>query len=338
MASLYRRNGTYYVKFYEDGKRIRRSLGTSNRSQALKYKEQIERELANSKFIVAEKDSPVDAFWKEYLRWAKNHKRPATLEAEKIFWRQFVELTRPQMLGDITKRDVEKFKQKRIQDGLKPKSVNDALGALRAIINHSIKLGFYNGQNPFSGVERLKIPRNPPKYLQKEEVDLLLQEASKLGRDIYLVIALGCFAGLRKNEIANARWEWFDFKGKLITLTSSDDFQLKDSESRTIPLHDRLREILLPYRQKIGFLFVPDKTVSGRNRYRYEFKTTLNTLLKRTGYTWVTPHILRHTFASQLAIAGVSLYKISNWLGHSDVKTTQIYAHLQTHDEDINRF
>jgi hypothetical protein len=47
---------------------------------------------------------------------------------------------------------------------------------------------------------------------------------------------------------------------------------------------------------------------------------------------------LRHTFASQLAMAGVSLYKISKWLGHSDVKTSQIYARLQTQDEDINRF
>ena len=60
--------------------------------------------------------------------------------------------------------------------------------------------------------------------------------------------------------------------------------------------------------------------------------------LKAAGVEWCTPHSLRHTFASQLAIKGVSLYKISKWLGHADFKTTQIYAHLQAHDEDINRF
>ncbi len=52
---------------------------------------------------------------------------------------------------------------------------------------------------------------------------------------------------------------------------------------------------------------------------------------------WVTPHILRHTFASQRAIAGVSLYKISKWLGHSNYSTTQIYAHLQAGDEEIDK-
>lgn len=50
---------------------------------------------------------------------------------------------------------------------------------------------------------------------------------------------------------------------------------------------------------------------------------------------WVTPHIMRHTFASQLAKAGVSLYKIQQWLGHSDPKTTMIYAHLQAQDDEI---
>ena len=51
-----------------------------------------------------------------------------------------------------------------------------------------------------------------------------------------------------------------------------------------------------------------------------------------------TIHELRHTFASQLAIAGVSIYKISKWLGHASIKTTEIYAHLTPNDDDIGRF
>jgi integrase len=188
------------------------------------------------------------------------------------------------------------------------------------------------------GVTRLKVDRNPPKYLQKDEIDRLLETAATHGRNMHLVFGLGIYAGLRKNEIVNARWEWFSFKRKLITLSSHDGFQLKDSESRTIPLHERLYRILEPHRKKEGFLFIPHKETPGRHRYRYEFNRPFENVLKRAGLEWVTSHVLRHTFASQLAIAGVSLYKISKWLGHSDVKTTQIYAHLQTHDEDINRF
>ena len=92
-----------------------------------------------------------------------------------------------------------------------------------------------------------------------------------------------------------------------------------------------------PHAQKEGYLLLPEKELEGKNRYRYEFKLAFKSVCKEAGVPWVTPHVLRHTFASQLAMAGVSLYKISQWLGHSDFKTTQIYAHLQASDDDIDR-
>lgn len=338
MASIYCRDNVYYVKFYEHGHRIRRSLNTSNRREALKFKEQIERELAAGTYNVNQTDTIVDVFWEEYLNWASLHKRKSTVELERILWTQFIEFCRPAKLGDVTPRDVERFKARRAKDGLKPRSINNSLRHLQAIYGHASKLGFYSGSNPFHGISRIKIQRNPPIFLKKEEIDEILERAASHGCDIYFVFALGIYAGLRKNEIVNARWEWFDFTRKLITLSAHDGFELKDSDSRTVPLHDRLAEILLPHRQKEGFLLVAEKTITGKNRYRYEFKRIFSSVLKDAGLEWVTPHTLRHTFASQLAMAGVSLYKISKWLGHSDVKTTQIYAHLQTHDEDINRF
>jgi integrase len=54
-----------------------------------------------------------------------------------------------------------------------------------------------------------------------------------------------------------------------------------------------------------------------------------------TGRGW---HLLRHTFARRLAQQGVSLYKIAAWLGHRDIRTTQVYAHLQAaYDPEIER-
>ena len=53
--------------------------------------------------------------------------------------------------------------------------------------------------------------------------------------------------------------------------------------------------------------------------------------------TWVTPHVMRHTFASLAAQAGVSLYKIGVWMGHSSSEVTEIYAHLAAYDPDINQ-
>ena len=338
MASIYKRNNVYCIKFYQNGRRVRKSLGTKKKTEALKIKEQIERELAAGKYSLEEVDTDVETFWSEYWAWARDHKRPRTLELEQLCWKKFVEFAKPEKLGNVTKQDVERFKAKRKRDGLKPSSINIALIHLQAIYGHAKKLGYYSGQNPFVGVARFKVEKNPPKYLSIDEMETVLKTAAECDQNIHLVFALGIYAGLRKQEIVNARWEWFDFDQRIITLASRDGFQLKDYETRTIPFHDTLAEILSLDRQKNGFVFNPDKEEQGKHRYRYEFRRSFTTVLRMTNLEWVTPHVLRHTFASQLAIAGVSLYKISKWLGHSDTKTTQIYAHLQTHDEDINRF
>ena len=338
MASLYKRDNTYYIKFYERGRRVRRSLQTDKKSEALKLKEQVERDLAAGRFQLDAVDTPVEVFWPCYEQWAKDHKRPNTIAAEKMFWNQMKDFAKPVNLGDVTPQDIEAFKAKRRQDGLKPQSINDALRHLQAIFNYSAKLGFFSGPNPVKGVQRYKLEKNPPKYLTQKEIERVLKATQIHGRDIHLVFALGIYAGLRKSEIVNARWEWFDFDRKLITLKSRNGFVIKDSESRTIPLHEKLARILEPFRLESGYIFLAEKEEQGKYQYRYEFKRAFNSVLESAKLSWVTPHVLRHTFASQLAIAGVSLYKISKWLGHSDVKTTQIYAHLQAHDEDINRF
>ncbi len=260
MASIFKRNGVYYIKFYENGKRVRRSLGTSKRNQALQLKEQVERELANGKYQTERKDTPVEVFWPEYLQWAEAHKQRSSFETESVFWRKLIQFTRPLRLGNVTSRKIEELKLKLLKDGLKPRSVNEALTRLHAIFNHAIKLGYFSGPNPVQGVQRFKIPKNPPKFIQKEEIERVLKLSYARGQDIYLVFALGIYAGLRKNEIVNTRWEWFDFAHKLITLTSHEGFELKDSESRTIPLHDRLAEILLPYREEKGFGWPANRT------------------------------------------------------------------------------
>jgi len=50
-----------------------------------------------------------------------------------------------------------------------------------------------------------------------------------------------------------------------------------------------------------------------------------------------SPHVLRHTFASHLVMKGISIYKVSQWLGHRSVNTTMIYAHLAPQDDEINK-
>ena len=104
----------------------------------------------------------------------------------------------------------------------------------------------------------------------------------------------------------------------------------------------RLKAILEEYRPDSGDAYVsypsyPDKTGSGTS-YRVDFTEAFRNVCRNTGLDWVTPHKLRHTFASRHAIAGTSIYKIKQWMGHSNIKTTEVYAHLSPDDEDIDSF
>jgi site-specific recombinase XerD len=66
-------------------------------------------------------------------------------------------------------------------------------------------------------------------------------------------------------------------------------------------------------------------------------RLVVDRLYNKAGLPYTGLHLLRHTFASQLVIAGVSIYEVSQWLGHPDVEMTMVYAHLAPQDADIDR-
>lgn len=340
MAFLYKRNnGVWYVG-YRVNKRIKRvSTGERKKGKAERRRKQFEEiEFALKHGLMqpsVELDIDVAGFWAAYEDWARAHKSPNTIKAERLLFNKLVKSTCAERLGDIKKSDIEKIKRAKISAGIKPRSVNTFLARMQALYNHAVKLGLYSGPNPFKGVAHYKVPKNPPKYLSKEDIGLLLAKAKTYSENIYIVIALGVYTGMRRGEIVNARWDWIDFSHKLVTIKNSESFHIKDREARTVPLSDKLADILMPYREESGYVLMPEK-VKWQGRHRYLFRRAFENLTKLTSYEWVTPHVLRHTFASQLAIAGVSLYKISKWLGHADFRTTQIYAHLTDYDESIN--
>jgi site-specific recombinase XerD len=92
--------------------------------------------------------------------------------------------------------------------------------------------------------------------------------------------------------------------------------------------------VLLPLRRGTGYCFLNRKgNQFGDTELTREFKRVV---AQPSGLPDFTLHTLRHTFASHLAMRGVSIYKVSQWLGHKSVNTTMIYAHLAPQDDEIN--
>ncbi len=347
MASIYKRkNGVYYVKFKQGGLWRYRSLHTRNRRQADKELAEIENRLRAQPTATPRKDITFAALKKRYVDWATTQRRPQTIESRERALERFPLLTGIETVARVQPDHVETFKRKYLEGAeplrkaVGPRTVNEALGALRAVVYRAQRQKWYTGPNPFAQVEMLPEPKRRPAWLTKEQIEAVLEAAELHGRNAHLFFAQGIYAGFRKDEALNARWEWYDFEAGLVHVQEGFGWKPKTG-NRTLPLHSKLRAILGLYgppKDGKGYLIAPEKGW-GKNRYRFEIRKTFDAVATAAKVDGLTPHVLRHTFASQLAMAGVSLWKISQFLGHTTLRTTQIYAHLRPEgDEDIDRF
>jgi integrase len=155
--------------------------------------------------------------------------------------------------------------------------------------------------------------------------------------DLKFVLYCGFHAGLRFNEIVEAKASWFDLEAGLLHLRKHEGIQFKDGEERTIPLTKEFSAFLKIYGLHEPYMVHAEIPARRKSMYRWDFGRPFNLYMAAQEAPFVTPHIMRHTFASLLASAGVSIYKIAKWLG-DDVRTVQRhYAKLLPNDSEIER-
>jgi integrase len=188
-----------------------------------------------------------------------------------------------------------------------------------------------------SGVElnRLRKTKRKP-FCSAEQVRAIIAAASD--DEMRFVLYCGFHAGLRRGEIAEARPEWFDLTNGLLHLQRSATWEPKDRDDRTIPLTAEFAAFLRAYGPPGPFCLPGTPLDRERKwRYRYDFRKTFTTLMKKVKMPWVTPHTMRRTFASLLVSDGVSPYKVSTWLGNGIEVVQKHYGHLTPKDADIER-
>lgn len=343
MAGLTKRGKVWYATWYVDGRHVKQSLKTTSRARAVEKLKEIEATLDKGENPKRRLDSGIDTFTAALYPYLDQHKRPYTAKTLKHEWKHFTEWLDGLKLSDATPARVREYKELLLRQGYANSTVRSTLLALSSIFSTAIKdMHLFSGPNPVKGIGLPKSEGEGQhiKYLEVEERAALLAAAEGHSPDLHLVMALGALAGLRKNEIVNAQWAWVNFTGNRLDVQAGGRFNTKSGRARSIPLNAQLRAVLERYRPAAaaGYIIYPgNPEKASTTAYRVDFTEAFSTVCKAAGVGWATPHTLRHTFASHLAMAGVSLYKIGRWLGHSDAKTTQIYAHLAPQDGDIDR-
>jgi integrase len=144
-----------------------------------------------------------------------------------------------------------------------------------------------------------------------------------------LIVVFAALSGMRQGEILSLKWSQIDLTNRMVRIESRKDFRTKSGKRRTIPLGSGAVCLLRGLEQGGPDRFV--FTLGGSQLRGVWVGTKLRRYVRSLGINRkLNFHSLRHSFASWLAMDGVSIYQISKLLGHSDVSVTQeFYAHLQ---------
>jgi len=162
-----------------------------------------------------------------------------------------------------------------------------------------------------------------PEILSKKEIEKMIKITTNLIHRA--IIQIGYASGLRVSEVVNLKWKDIDFDRGLIHIKQS-----KGKKDRIVMLAEKVKETLETLENSGGWLF---KT----NRNKKYTKRTIQKILENAGkkaniQKKVTPHTLRHSFATHLLEKGTDIRYIKDLLGHSNISTTLIYTKVSNRD------
>ena len=192
----------------------------------------------------------------------------------------------------------------------KASTVNTRFRNYHAGFNKAVEWGYLN-RNPFAKVKRLREQEVFPRYLTQEEITAILQAED---HPRYLALwKVFLLTGCRRKEIMGLTWADIDLAGRDIFVKTT-----KNRKPRTVKISDDLLEVLQDLTPGVGRLFPWGLRQATRRFKQLCIKVNIEARL----------HDLRHTYGSYMAMAGIPLFTIKTAMGHKDIKSTQIYAHL----------
>lgn len=328
MASIYKRGKVWYVLYFVDGTRVKKSLGVKSKQLAEIEKSRIETEIEKGKMGFAPtKLNPLDALGKYMDEIIQTKSKPTSrryIYSLKPFQTYLTEKKRINTFKDLNKRDIEKLLATRGME-VKPKTYNEELGVLKQFFRWCIDQN-YIFESPVEKAQRRYMTPQPPKAFTKEEIEIILESANKQHRDIYEFLLN---TGLRSGEMWHLEWTDVDVEKDIIYIRIKKDWHPKMSTNRTVPLNARAKEIIERQPKRSNLVFTTRTGGSQFDIYN-RFRHLVKKIKEKHGVIIENPtiHAFRHTFATHALQSGIDIYTVSRYLGHTSVKMTEKYLTL----------
>jgi len=257
-----------------------------------------------------------------------------SVDAYAIDLRRFLAVmdeARRRAAGDVERSDLVTFLEGLESEGLAASSRARCLSAVRGLFKHLVREGRL-ATSPVRDLRSGRRSRPMPKFLSIDEIVALLAAAggdeALAARDrAMLELVYGC--GLRVTEAVELTAAGLHLDQGYLTVVG------KGSKERAVPVGSKATSAINEYLARGRAVLDPSGRSralflgrGGRKLTRQGFWKRLKTLALKAGLPFLSPHVLRHSFATHLVEGGADLRSVQLMLGHADITTTQIYTHV----------
>jgi integrase len=315
--AVYRRKGSRFWQgeYYVNGKQVQFSTRATNERAAEKVLALRVADVVRGEFVPQVKIT-LSKLWEEYFALAKVSKR-SWLRDEQIM-KHLGTVFGAMLLPDIGVRQIEPYKSLRLDEGASPATVNRELALLKHLFNEADRMGHFRGRNPMKAIKFLREDNLKVRTVSEAEEGALMDCCLPYQQDL-MRFALN--TGLRLGDIIDLQWKEVDWERRTVRVLVR-----KARKMQEVPLNvDALSVVQAAHAAKKKSEFVFYNPMTGEPWK--DLWLGLKKACRRAGIEDVTWHTFRHTFATRLLRAGVSIVTVKTLLGHSSTKVTERYLH-----------
>jgi integrase/recombinase XerC len=232
-------------------------------------------------------------------------------------------------LKDIQATFIRSWLVKLMESGLDPRSVNRKISTLKSFYKYALKSGWVD-VSPMGKISSPKVPKRLPVYIEAEKLDLLLDHIEFTSdfngiRD-HLILELFYGTGMRLSELIGLTIQDVDLRQLQLKVTG------KRNKQRIIPLFQALAKQIENYLNERNLISSTSDSLlileSGKPLYPgFVYRLVKEKLSLISTQQKRSPHVLRHSFATEMLNKGAELNAIKEILGHANLSATQVYTH-----------